>query len=171
MDIGNKTIKVFCCYARNDQPFLLELKKHLSALEREKRITLWADINIDAGTEWEKEIDRHLSTAQIILLLVSPDFIHSDYCYSVEMQKAMQRHESGEARVIPIILRPVLWQETPFGKIQALPTDASPIISEKWHHQDEAFYSVAEGVRKAVASLTEEERIRLIKTQASPQLS
>lgn len=153
MDIGDKPIEVFCCYARNDQLFLDELKKHLSTLEREKLISLWADVNINAGENWEEEIHRHLNTAQIILLLVSPDFIASEYCYSIEMQQAMQRHARGEVRVIPVILRPVYWQNTPFGKIQALPKNANPITSGRWHHQDEAFYSVTEGVRRAAEAL------------------
>lgn len=167
MDKGDKTIEVFCCYARNDLPLLIELKKHLSSLEREKLISLWADVNINAGAQWEEEIHRHLNTAQIILLLVSPDFIASEYCYSIEMQQAMRRHDRGEARVIPIILRPVYWQKTPFGKIQALPKDASPITSGKWHHQDEAFYSVTEGIRKTVEDILAKEakQRRLVEKQ------
>ncbi len=156
-----KSIEVFCCYAREDQPLLLDLKTHLMPLQREGLITLWADIDINAGEEWEKEIHRHLNTAQIILLLISSDFLASEYCYSIEMQRSMERHERGEARVIPIILRPASWQRTPLGKLQALPTDASPITSRKWHDQDEAFYDVAEGIREAVeARLVEEERVR-----------
>ncbi len=173
MEIGSlesakrKNIEVFCCYARKDQQLLLELKTHLTPLVREGLITLWADVNIDAGMEWEKEIHRHLSTAHIILLLISPDFMASDYCYSVEMQRAMERHERGEACVIPIILRPVSWQRTPFGKLQVLPADASPIISGKWHYQDEAFYTVVEGIRDAVeARKAEEERQRKAEEQA-----
>jgi hypothetical protein len=119
------SIEVFFCYAREDQQFLLELRKHLTPLQRKGRITLWADVDIHAGIEWEKELHRHLNTAQIILLLISPDFMASEYCYSVEMQRAMERHDSGEAHVIPIILRPVVWQETPLSKLQALPTKCS----------------------------------------------
>ena len=86
---------------------------------------MWHDRNISAGTEWEREINKHLNEADIILLLISPDFIASDYCYSKEMKWAMDRHERGEARVIPIILRPVdNWKGAPFGKLQALPKDS-----------------------------------------------
>src|SRR6266566_4528074 len=154
-------IEVFCCYARQDQSLLLKLKKHLVPLQREGLITLWADLDIDAGAEWKKEIHHHLNAARIILLLISPDFMASEYCYSVEMQRAIERHEHGEARVIPIILRPVSWQQTPFGKFQALPINAKPITSGKWHHQDDAFYEVVEGIRGAAeARLAEEERRR-----------
>src|SRR5713101_1817547 len=96
-------VEIFCCYARKDQPLLNELKAHLMPLQRQGLVTIWADTDIDAGTEWEREIEKHLKTAQIILLLVSPDFIASEYCYSKEMLRAMERHEAGEAHVVPII--------------------------------------------------------------------
>ncbi len=154
-----KSIEVFCCYAREDQPLLIQLQKHLKPLQQEELITLWADSDIGAGVEWEKEIHHHLNTAQIILLLISPDFMNSDYCYSIEMTRAMERHGRGEAQVIPIILRSIDWQSAPFGKLQALPTNASPITSRKWHDQDEAFLDVAKGIREAAkARLAEEER-------------
>lgn len=151
--VKQKPIEVFCCYAHEDQRLLLKLKTHLTPLQREGLITLWADVNINAGIEWEKEIDRHLYAARIILLLISPDFMASEYCYSVEMQRAMERHERGEARVIPIILRPVSWQGAPFGKLQVLPTGAEPITSGKRHHQDEAFCAVAKGIRDVIETL------------------
>jgi tetratricopeptide (TPR) repeat protein len=106
------------------------------------------------------EINQHLNSAQIILLLVSPDSMDSDYCYGIEIKRAVERHERGEARVIPIILRAVYWREAPFGKLQALPKDAKPITS--WPDRDEAFFNVVEGIRKAV----EELRTRL---EASPE--
>lgn len=142
-------VEIFCCYARKDQPLLNELKSHLSPLQRQGLVTLWADTDINAGSEWEREIKRHLNTAQIILLLVSPDFMASDYCYSKEMKLALERHQRGDARVIPIILRPVYWQGA-LGKIQALPTNAKPVIDRYWHSMDEAFFDVAEGIRKAI---------------------
>jgi nucleoside phosphorylase len=159
MDISNwenresRKVEIFCCYARKDQSLLLELTTHLAPLQREGLITLWADIDINAGAEWEKEIHRHLNTASIILLLVSPDFIASDYCYSTEMRRAMERHECGEVCVIPVILRPVIWEATPFGKLQALPQNAEPVTSNVWHRQDEAFLDVAKGVRDVVLHL------------------
>src|SRR5438045_5413886 len=116
-------VEIFCCYAHKDEALLNKLKTHLTPLQREGLIDVWHDRNISAGTEWEREIGQHLNTARIILLLVSPDFIDSDYCYGVEMKRAMERHERGEARVIPVILRPVYWKKAPFGKLQALPTD------------------------------------------------
>lgn len=95
----------------------------------------------------EQEIKEQLNSAQIILLLVSPDFMASDYCYGVEMQRALERHEQKEAWVIPVILRPVYWQILSLHKLQALPLDAKPVVSSSWHSQDEAFLNVTEGIR------------------------
>ncbi len=147
-------IEIFCCYARRDQPLLNKLKAHLMPLQHQGLITIWADIDIDAGIEWEKEIKKHLDTAQIILLLISPDFMNSAYCYSIEMKRALERHDRGEARVIPIILRPVYWQGAPFGRLKVLPTDAKPIISSRWYSPDEALLNITEGIHKIVCSLT-----------------
>jgi tetratricopeptide (TPR) repeat protein len=146
-------VKIFFCYAHEDEALLNQLKAHLRPLQRQGLIDLWHDRNISAGTEWEQKIKEHLDSAQIVLLLVSPDFMNSDYCYSIEMQRAIERHEQGETRVIPVILRPVYWQGAPFGKLQALPTDAIPVTSSKWHDLDEAFFHVAEGIRKAIVEL------------------
>jgi hypothetical protein len=144
-----QSIRIFCCYAREDQPFLLELKDQLSLLEHNGLITVQADINVSPGEEWEKKISHYLNTAQIILLLVSARFMASDYCYSKEMKRAIERHKAGEARVIPVILRPVDWKKgAPFSKLQALPTDARPITS--WSDQHEAFFNVAKGIRDIV---------------------
>src|SRR5260221_3085428 len=150
-------VEIFCCYARKDQLHLNDLKTHLITLQRQGQITIWADTDIDAGMEWEREIDKHLDTAQIILLLVSPDFIASEYCYGKEMTRAMARHKAGEAQVVPIILRSVLWENTPFANLQALPTGARPVISSFWHNQDEALLSVASGIQKVVQRLLNKE--------------
>jgi hypothetical protein len=104
-------IEIFYSYAHEDEKQRKELDKHLYNMRRQGLIAEWYDRDISAGMEWEHEIDIHLNTAQIILLLISPDFMASDYCYSIEMQRAMERHEAGEARVIPIILKHVDWQD------------------------------------------------------------
>jgi WD40 repeat protein len=145
------TVEIFFCYAREDEDLRKGLEKQLRALKRQGLIDLWHDREIAPGLEWESEIDKHLNTAQVILLLISPDFMDSDYCYGVEMKRAMERHEQGDARVIPIILRPVYWQGAPFGKLQALPTGAKPVKS--WSDLDEAFFNIAEGIRIVVEEL------------------
>src|SRR5205085_8297896 len=93
-----------------------------------------------------------LNTARIIILLISTDFIASDYCYSIEMTRALERHKAGEARVIPIILRPTDLKNSPFSRLQALPKDAKPIT--RWKDRDDAFLNVAEGIRQAISDLT-----------------
>src|SRR5207247_1907426 len=134
------SIEIFFCYAREDEELRQGLEKQLKALQRQGLIDIWHDRNISAGTEWEREIDKHLNTAQIILLLISPDFIDSDYCYSIEMKRAIERHDRKEASVIPIILDYVYWQVEPLSRLQALPTDAKPAMSANWHSLNEALF-------------------------------
>jgi len=145
-------MKIFFCYAREDEPLLNELKIYLEPLRRQGLIEMWYDRDISAGADWVKVIDNHLDTAQIILLLVSQYFMASDYCYGVELKQAMERHDRREAVVIPIILRPVYFQGAPFSKLQVLPKDAKPVKS--WLDQDEAFFNVAEGIRREVERLS-----------------
>jgi TIR domain len=121
-------------------------------LKRLGRITEWYDRDIRAGVEWEREIGAQLDSADIVLLLVSSDFMYSDYCYSVEMQRALERHQRREAYVIPILLRPVDWDETPISQLQMLPSDRKPIT--QWSDRDEAFLEVEKGIRKMVAFLS-----------------
>ncbi len=142
------SVKIFFCYAREDELLLNKLKTQLKPLQRQGLIETWHDRDISAGTAWESEINQHLDAAHIILLLISPDFMDSDYCYGTELQRAIQRHERGEASVIPIILRPVHWYIDPLNTLQALPTDAKPV--KNWPDLDDAFYNVVGGIRKVV---------------------
>src|SRR5437764_167975 len=131
-----ESVEIFCSYAHEDEPLRSALVKHLSALRHQGLITSWYDREIDAGQEWAKEIEKHLNTAHIILLLVSSDFLDSGYCYGVELKRAMERHRGGEACVIPIILRPVDWEDEPLGQLNVLPFDGRPVTS--WPNPDEA---------------------------------
>jgi TIR domain len=146
-----KAVQIFFSYAHEDEPLRKELEKQLSFLKWQGLISGWNDRDIKAGEEWAHEIDRHLNSAHIILLLVSPDFMASDYCYSIEMERALARHKAGKAQVIPIILRPVFWKDAPFGKLRVLPTDTKPVTS--WPNRDEAFLDIATGIRKIVQEL------------------
>ena len=146
-----RPIEIFYSYAHADERLRNLLEQHLSSLRREGLITSWHDRQIFAGTDWAHTIDAHLNSATVILLLVSPDFMNSDYCYGIEMQRAMERHLSRSALVIPIILRPVDWQHAPFAHLQALPTGARPITD--WSNRDKAFLDVATGIRRAVEEL------------------
>src|SRR5215813_7086235 len=109
--------EVFFSYANEDQDWLKKIVKYLYTLQRQKYIQGWHDLNILAGSEWEGEIMTRLNSAPIILLLVSQDFIASDFCWGVQLQQAMQRHDAGTARVMPIIVRPTDWHDTPFAKL------------------------------------------------------
>ncbi len=140
------------CYAHEDEALLNKLKTHLRPLQRQGLIDVWHDRDISAGTEWESEIKKHLNEAEIILLLVSPDFIDSEYCYGIEMKRALERHQRGEARVIPIIVRPVYWQGI-LGTLQALPKDGLPVTDPDWHTLDRALYNVTESIRTVVEQL------------------
>ena len=146
-------ISIFCSYAHEDERLRKKLEAHLALLQQKGLITTWYDHKIRAGVEWANEISSHLNKAQVILLLVSPSFLASDYCYGTEMMQALARHDAGVARVIPVILRPVYWQGAPFSKLEALPTDARPITGRSWHNLDEAFANVAQGIHKIVEEL------------------
>ncbi len=150
MDISrkNRIKKIVCCYAHEDQEYVEKLDKHLTLLQRLNSITFWTDKDIHPGTEWERELAARLDEAQVILLFISASFLASDYCYGKGIQKAMTRHERGEVCVIPIMVRPVVWQDAPFGKLQALPKDAKPITL--WRNEDEALMTIAEGVYQIV---------------------
>jgi hypothetical protein len=146
-------IHIFYSYAQEDESLLKELEKHLSALKRQGYINAWDKRNISAGREWLYEVNNNLNTADIVLLIVSADFLASEYHHGIEMQQALARHEANNARVIPIILRPVDWTGEPFSHLQALPTGSKPVIGRAWHNQDEAFTDIAQGIRKVVDEL------------------
>ena len=142
-------VEVFVSYSHRDDDLRAELQTHLVMLRRTGVVREWSDRRIIPGQEWDEQIDEHLESADIILLLVSPDFLASDYCYDKEVMRAMERHEEGEARVIPVILRHCDdWQSAPFGKLQALPRDGRPV--KDWPDRDKAFADVAAGIRRAV---------------------
>jgi tetratricopeptide (TPR) repeat protein len=144
-------LQVFISYSHKDEELREELDIHLANLKRQGKIQAWHDRAIEAGAEWDAEIKHQLETADIILLLITPRFIASNYCYDLEMQRAVQRHDEGSARVIPIIGKPCDLQDSPFSKLQALPKDAKPIT--KWDDRDEALLNVVQGIRRAVETL------------------
>ena len=150
-DTDERKIRLFYCYSHVDENLRNSLEKHLSALRRTGVIDEWHDRRITAGSEWKDRIDRSLDEADVVLLLISADFLASDYCYDVEMERALERHEAEEAVVIPVIVRPVDWSDAPFGKLQALPKDARPVTS--WPDQDEALTDVAKGIRTSISKL------------------
>jgi TIR domain len=148
---STRAVEIFFSYSHKDEELRDELSKHLAILKRQGVITAWHDRMIGGGNEWAHEIDEHLNSADIILLLVSSDFLASDYCYDIEVKRAMERHNEGDARVIPVVLRPVDWKGAPFDKLQSLPKDAKPVTA--WPSRDEAFLNVVHGIRAAAEEL------------------
>ena len=144
-------IKVLISYSHKDEKLREKLEDHLSILKHDGVIDAWHDRKIIAGAEWETDIFTHLDQAQIVLLLISPSFLASNYCYVKEGKRALARHEQGEAVVIPVILRPCDWKGAYFEKLQVLPKDARPIV--KWPDRDEAFADVAKGIRRRIEEM------------------
>jgi hypothetical protein len=146
---GNKKterLRIFVSYSHIDKDLKDRLVRHLRPLEHENH-------QIHAGDDWDKEISKRLSVADIVLTLVSIDFINSKYCYDIELEKALGREADGEAKVIPVILRSCLWTKSPLGRLKALPTDGKAVTT--WHDVDEALTVVAAGVRDAAIQLLE----------------
>ena len=156
---------VFISYAHSDEHFRRELEKHLAVLRRQYVVTTWHDRRVGPGEELHGQISAQLEDADIILLLISADFLSSDYCYDIEMKRAMERHEQRSARVIPVILRPCEWKDAPFGKLKAVPKDAKPVV--KHATLDDGFVEVAQAVRQAAKSLGNSRALKLTKPEAT----
>ncbi len=145
--------KIFISYSHKDETYKDALITHLTSLKRRGMISEWNDRLIDPGQEFNSSINENLMEADIILLLISPDFISSNYCYEIETSKALERHQRKEAIVIPIILRNCDWNDLPFGNIQALPKDGKPV--SEYTNTDQAFLEIITGIKKAVVKLDE----------------
>ena len=141
--------RVFYSYAHKDSELLKQLITFLGPLRQQRRISEWFDREIPPGAEWDKEIRSELSRANLILFLLSPEFLDSDYCFGVEVTTALDRMKRCEAKVVPILLRPCLWEDSRFSALQIIPRDAKAIGS--WGSVDEALRDVAQEIRKIVA--------------------
>jgi hypothetical protein len=139
--------KVFISYSHADDRLRKKLDDHLALLKRQGIISTWFDRMIAVGQDIDNSISRELEEADIVLLLVSPDFIKSSYCYDLEMKRAMERHLAGSCRVVPVILHHCDWQGTAFGKLKATPQDGRPINS--FRDKNIAFLQVAQDIRAA----------------------
>lgn len=159
-DRDQEPLHIFYSYSHKDEELRDALEAHLALLKREKVIESWHDRRISPGRELDQDIDENLDASRIILLLVSSHFINSDYCYNREMKRALEKHETGEAWVIPVILRPVDWKSAPFSKLKALPTDAKPITM--WDNQDAAWVDVIKGIRQVIAEITEDDDLGML---------
>jgi predicted ATP-binding protein involved in virulence len=148
--VPNTAIKIFYSYARKDRELRDTLDKHLAPLLEAGRVETWHDLQLEPGIEWEPDLLAQMKAADIILLLISVDFLASQYCYSTELQVAIDRHNAGQAKVIPVILRPCDWNHdfVPFSKLNVLPPGAKPVTS--WPDPDEAYAIVAQEIRKVL---------------------
>ncbi len=142
-------IDIFCSYSHVDEPLWRELEKHLEGLRRQGLIRVWSDRKIGAGSEWAGAIDSNLDSAQVVLLLISADFLASDYCMNIEVTRAISRHARGEAVIVPVVLRPVDWEGHPLKRFQALPSHGRPITEAL--NRDEAFREVVVGLRRIIS--------------------
>jgi hypothetical protein len=141
-------LKVFLSYSHHDDDMRQRFVVHLSQLTRDGLIAPWSDRQIKPGDDWAGAIDENLNSAQIIILLASPDFLASNYINDVEMDRAMERDRKGEARVVPLILKPSDWQSTRFARLQALPTGGKPVVD--WPSWDHGFDDAVAGLRRMV---------------------
>jgi TIR domain len=146
-----RPLKLMFCYSHNNKRQRNEVDKHLTLMKRNGLVEIWYDRMITAGSEWVGKIDEHLNGSDIIMMLISADFIASNYCFDVEMNRALERHRAGEARVIPIILRKCVWLQTPLSELQALPDDGLPV--DQWSRSNDAYHNIAEGIQKSVDEL------------------
>jgi len=143
-------IPVFFSYAHEDEAHKDELEKHLELLRRQKLIVGWSDRRIAPGSNWDEEINFNIQNARIIILLVSPDFLASEYCYETETIFALEQHEKGDAVVVPIIVRPCYWEISAFKHLQLLPKNAKPIVD--WESLDSAWLSITKAIHKVATS-------------------
>jgi hypothetical protein len=144
-------VKLFITYSHKDEGLRQALCDHLASLQREGLIDVWHDRKIGAGQEWQGKIDDNLEKADIVLCLISASFLASDYCQDIEIKRALERHNCAEACIIPIILRPVNWSDSPLGKLQALPINAKPVTT--WSNRDQAYTSIVQGIKEIVLNL------------------
>lgn len=153
MDIERgQAARIFVSYAHKDERLLNELKTHLSPLRRQRLIETWDDSEIEAGEDWREKINDSLERADIIILLISADFIASDYCYEKEMARALERHEKKEARVVPVIVRDAKWEMIPrLSKLQVIPKNAKPV--RNWASKDTAWRDVSDRIQKMIESM------------------
>lgn len=156
---------IFFSYSHEDEGFRDRLEVHLAMLKRQGLIDTWHDRRIKAGDNFGGKISQELEKADVILLLVSPDFLASDYCYDVEMTRALEREQAGEARVIPIILRHCDWKSSPFGALLATPKDGKPISA--WPDLDEAFLDVVKKIRDALPKIAESPKITVVEARTT----
>ena len=156
-------MNLFIAYSRKDEPFLKKLTSHLKPLKRSGVLNMvWYDQKIEVGTDWERAIEQAIMSANIIILLISSDFLASEFAYHREMMTALDLHNQGQVRVIPVIARECLWENAPFAKLQVLPKDGVPLNSREWASEDSPYVDIIEAVQVAVKKMQDENLKRVI---------
>ncbi len=150
-DMTRGAVRLFYSYSHKDETLRDELETHLKLMQRQGFLETWHDRRITPGNDFKGQIDSNLEQADIILLLISADFIASDYCYDIEMKRALERDKAGEAKVIPVIVRDVSWHKAPFAHLLALPKDGEAV--NLWPDKDTAWRDVSEGIERVVKAL------------------
>jgi len=143
--------RVFISYSHKDEALRDELEVQLAMLKRQGLIEVWHDRRMVAGDRLDWTISKELDEADIVLLLISPDFLASDYCYKIEKGRALERHRKGTARLVSVILRPCDWTHTDLAQFLVTPTDGKAITT--WPNRDEAFLDVAKSIRRAIEQI------------------
>jgi internalin A len=137
-------ISIFFSYAKEDIEMMNEINKFLTPLKRDKKISTWYDLMIDPGKDWDSVIKQRISDSDIILCLISSDFMDKDYIWEVEIRKAIELKKT----IIPIILRPCLWEETFLGELNAVPTKGVPV--SKFQDRDEAYTEIVRKIKNII---------------------
>src|SRR5581483_8988089 len=138
-------IEIFCSYVDADEPFLLELEKHLSLLKQQGYLVTWHRRLLLPGSDWAQVRDMHLMQASVILFLVSPDFLASEECRDTEVRRALTRHTIGRVWIIPLLIHPVDWEATPFAHLHCLPSNAKPVT--QWRNRAAAWMDIVQGIK------------------------
>ncbi len=142
---------VFMSYSHKDEALRDELEVQLAMLKRQGLVEVWHDRRLVVGDHLDWAINEELNRADVILLLVSPDFLASDYCYNIEASRAMVRHHRGEARIVSVILRPCDWKHAELAQFLVTPKDGKPVT--QWANRDEALLDVAQSIRRAIEKI------------------
>ena len=161
-------INLFFSYSHVDETMRNELEIHLTMLRRSGLIASWHDRRIGAGENLANEISQHLEEADVILLLLSPHFLASEYCYEIEARRALERHKEGTAVVIPVILQPCDLLSSPFRELRATPHDGKPVA--KFPNANDAFLEIAQDIRAAAESLHKQQHAPVSQTRESVPL-
>jgi TIR domain len=138
----------FISYSHRDEVALQSLITHLAMLRREGSIAEWFDQKILAGGEIDQEVSRQLDKCDLFLPLLTPDFLASNYCYETEMQRAIERHESGEMHIVPLVIEPCDWKASPLKRFKALPRDGKPVA--EWTNKNNAYLDIVTELRRLI---------------------